>query len=351
MTLIKTYFLFITFFVFTIASTLGQKIIYSENCDMLGNWQNSGKIYPANEDGYNWLAVKPKTPSSDHTGGGGCFYVNGGLGYPEANSGNYILYQLKSPAIDLKGYDNCRLEFWMQMRSETDNWDGGYIEYSTDGTNWIPTTSKIMCVPYDGMMSQNSSSLPFYPKKKPAWFNYRTKWTRVVIDVSAFDNISNFRIRFTFHSDEATNNLGWAIDDIKIVSIAQPQLQGNAVIIAHNDKTPVLDDHTDFGNVEIGDSTIREFTITNVGESPLTLTGTPYVTAYGQGFTIIGQPTKSILKKGETTKFLVRFKFGEDGLAPGVVNGTISIPNSDDYSTCTPPNPYTFAITANGLYK
>lgn len=352
MTLTKTYLFFVAICIFTVGISFGQKVIYSDDCDVLGSWQNSGKIYPANEGGYNWYAVKPRTPSSDHTGGGGCFYVNGGNGYPEANSGNYILYVLKSPAIDLKGYDNCRLEFWMQMRSETDNWDGGFVEYSTDGNNWVPTTSKIMCVPYDGMMSQNTSSLPFYPKKKPAWFNFRTKWTRVVIDISAVDNISTFRIRFTFHSDEASNNLGWAIDDIKIVSIAKPQLEGNAKIIQHNDKTPVLDDHTDFGDVAIGDSVIREFTITNVGESPLTLTGSPYVTTTGSGFSVVSQPTKSVLKSGETTTFKVKFKFfGEDGLAPGVVNGIVSIPNSDDYSTCNPPNPYTFAIVANGVYN
>lgn len=351
MSLIKKYFLILVFFVLSTSISFSQKEIFYEKCDVLGSWQNTGKIYPALTTGFNWLAVKPKVPSNDHTGGGGCFYVNGGYGYAEAHNPSYILYQLKSPAIDLSGYDNCRLEFWMQMRSEVDGWDGGYLEYSTDGSSWTPTTSKIMCVPYDGNMSQNKSSLPFYPKKKPAWYNYRTKWTRVLVDISGADNVKTFYLRFTFHSDEAEDNIGWAIDDIKIISVAKPQLLGNSKIIEHKDKTPILDDHTDFGNVEITDSVVREFTIKNAGEAPLTLTGSPYVSVTGEGFTVVSQPTKSVLAKGESTVFKVRFKFGEDGLATGVVNGTISIPNSDDYSSCTAPNPFTFTITANGIYK
>jgi hypothetical protein len=350
MTLLKTYFFSLAFITFSMVS-YAQTVVYYEKCDVLGEWQNTGKIYPEKTAGYNWLAVKPKTPSNDHTGGGGCFYVNGGYGYAEAHNPNYILYQIKSPAINLSGYDNCRLEFWMQMRSEVEGWDGGYLEYSTDGSAWTSTTSKIMCVPYDGNMSQNNSSTPFYNRKKPAWYNYRTKWTRVVIDISAVDNIKTFYLRFTFHSDEAEDNIGWAIDDIKIVSIAKPQVSGNGAVIEHKDKSPVADDHTDFGNIAIGDSVIREFTIKNIGEAPLTLTGSPFVTVTGSGFTIVSQPVKSVLDAGETTKFKVKFKFfGEDGLAPGIVNGTISIPNSDDYSTCNPPNPYTFAIVANGTY-
>lgn len=326
--------------VLTAMPSHSQTTVFFDNCNTIGGWTNTGGIFPSGATGYNWQCVDPIVPPDDHTIGGNCFYVNGNSVYLEAGAGNYILYRLQSPVINLSGWNNTRLEFWMQMRSETGNWDGGFIEVSTNGTTWTQLTNAQLCVPYDGNMSQNASSTPFYPYLKPAWFNYKTTWTRVLADISAYDNVPTFYMRYTFHSDEAANELGWAIDDIRIVSIALPQVQGNNVIIADNDLTPALADFTDFGSVPIGGSLVHTFYIYNTGESPLTLTGSPMVAITGAGFTVVNQPASNTVPPGGFVTFDVEF-------APttvGTVNGTINIPNSDNYSSCSPPNPYNFAI-------
>lgn len=328
-------------------TSFSQTTVYFDNCNVLGGWTNTGRIYPANTPGYNWLAVVPTVPAADHTGGGGgVFYTNGNANYAQANAGNYILYQLISPVINLTGYDQCRLEFWMQMRSEYPNWDGGYIDWSTNnGVTWTQIMPAQMCITYDGNMSQNYSSTPYYYMTKPCWFNPRTTWTRVLCDISAWDNVPNFKIRYTFHSDEALADRGWAIDDIKIVSIAKPSVEGNGIIIPDNDITPIIADNTDFGNVGVGASSVKTFVIKNIGESPLTLTGVPMVTCTGTGFSILTQPSTNIVPAGGQVTFDVQFAPG----AVGMINGTINIPNSDIYSACNAPNPYNYAIKANGI--
>jgi len=339
-------------FTFTLILMLGKNIeaqttVFYDNCNTLGGWVNTGRIYPANIPGYNFTAVVPTVPAADHTGGGGgVFYTNGNANYLEAGAGSYVLYQLESPTINLTGYDNCRLEFWMQMRSEVGNWDGGFVEWSNNGgATWTKFTAAQLCIPFDGNMSQNGSSTPFYFNTTPCWFNPKTVWTRVVANISAFDNVPNFKIRYTFHSDEAVADRGWALDDIRIVSVGQPQVQGNAIIIPDNDITPIAADNTDFGNVGVGASLIKTFFIHNVGEAPLTLTGAPYVTTTGTGFSVVTQPATNIIPPGGFVTFEVQFAPG----VTGIVNGTINIPNSDIYSSCTPPNPYNFNIRANGV--
>lgn len=327
--------------------SFSQTTVYYDNCNALGGWTNTGRIYPANTPGYNWLALVPTVPAADHTGGGGgVFYTNGNANYAQANAGNYILYQLISPVINLTGYDQCRFEFWMQMRSEYPNWDGGYLDWSTNnGVTWTQMTAAQMCITYDGNMSQNGSSTPYYYMTKPCWYNPRTVWTRVLCDISAFDNVPNFKIRYTFHSDEALADRGWALDDIKIVSIARPSVEGNGVIIPDNDITPILADNTDFGNVGVGFSSVKTFVIKNIGEAPLTLTGVPMVTCTGTGFSILTQPATNIIPAGGQVTFDVQFAPGVTGL----INGTINIPNSDIYSACNAPNPYNFSIRANAV--
>jgi len=324
-----------------------QTTVFFDNCNSIGGWTNTGGRFPGGATGpqYNFQCVDPIIPPDDHTIGGNVFYTNGNTPYIEAGAGSYILYRLQSPPIDLTGFTNTRLEFWMQLRSEVPNWDGAFVEVSTNGTTWTQLNTPQLCYAYDGNMSQNASSTPFYPYLKPAWWNPRTTWTRVLADISAYDNIPTFYIRFTFHSDEAAYDYGWALDDIRIVSVALPQVQGNNVVIADNDITPSVADFTDFGSVAIGNSLVRTFYIHNIGESPLTLTGTPYVAITGTGFTVVNQPASNTIPPGGSVSFDVEF-------APttvGTINGTISIPNSDNFSSCNPPNPYNFSIRGRNL--
>jgi len=309
-------------------NVFSQTTLFFDNCNTMGNWTNTGRRYPVAGGTHNWQSVDPTVPSDDHTGGGNCLYINGNSNYAEAQDGNYILYQIQSSAIDLTGWNNTRLEFWMQMRSETGNWDGGFVEWSHNGTSWNLLNTEL-CVPYDGNISQNDAAGPFFPNMKPAWFNPKTSWTRILANLSNIDNVPAFYLRFTFLSDELANDRGWAIDDIKIVSIATLQLQGNSIVIPVT-TAPIAANNTDFGGCSVGQFIDKEFFIHNTGESPLSLTGNPLVTTTGNGFSVLTQPATNTIAPGQSVPFTVRFQ----PTSIGNFNGTINIPNADSYSTC-----------------
>lgn len=334
-------FLSLFYLGFSLFPAVAQTTVFYDDCNTMGNWTNTGRKFPTNSGTFNWMSVDPTVPSDDHTGGGNCLYVNGNSNYVTAGSGNYILYQIQSSAINLSSWDNTRLEFWMQMRSETGAWDGGFVDWSHDGTTWTPLQAEL-CVPYDGNMSNNGSSTPFYPNRKPAWYNTRTTWTRVLVNISAIDRVPAFYLRFTFHSDEEANDRGWAIDDIRIVSVAMIQLQGNNIVIPLNN-TPIVADNTDMGGCTVGQTVEKEFFIHNTGESPLTLTGTPYVTTTGAMFSVSQQPAVNVIPPGQSVPFRVRFQ----PTAVGNFTGTVRIPHSDTYSACSVPNPFVFNIKAS----
>ena len=340
----KTFFWLLMFLIPLASQVLGQTAVFSTNCDVLGGWINTGRRYPSNQTGYNFQAVVPIVPINDYTPGpgGGVFYTEGNNFYIQAGSQHYILYQLESPSINLTGFDDTRLEFFMQLRSETGNWDGGYIEWSTNGgASWILLNQQICpTMAYDGNMSLNPSSTPYYFLLHPAWFNFRTVWTRVLVDVSAFDNLPNCKIRFTFHSDEAANDRGWAIDDIAVVSVARIEVHGNSINIPPIVNVPNLADNTDFGQTTIGNPVLKTFWIVNTGESPLNLTGNPPVTVTGNGFSVFSQPNSTVVPAGDSVSFQLQFNPTQFGL----VNGQVFIAHSDSYSVCNPINPFRFNI-------
>ncbi|MES2595078.1 MAG: choice-of-anchor D domain-containing protein [Verrucomicrobiota bacterium] len=120
-----------------------------------------------------------------------------------------------------------------------------------------------------------------------------------------------------------------------VASFPEIDVEGNGQSIVDGDVTADLADHTDFGNVLVGDSITRTYTIDNLGTAPLTL-GTVGVT--GSGFSVSSQPVPPVAPGGSTT-FQVIFT----PTAPGVSSGTVSFSHND-----TDENPYNFAIQGNG---
>lgn len=174
---------------------------YSENFDSGDNCWNG---VSGTDD---WINVTPTTPVGDHTGGGSCFVTNGNSEY-----GSNSIYNLVSPKINLYGYANCQLTFWIYMNAElssgSDYWDGGYLE-CFNGTSWEKVTTSL---PYDGPLSSGN---PFAGELGWSPSSIRN-WTLVTVDISEFDENDNFRFRIRFGSDGASSGAGWAIDDINI---------------------------------------------------------------------------------------------------------------------------------------
>ncbi len=120
-------------------------------------------------------------------------------------------------------------------------------------------------------------------------------------------------------------------------------ISGNSIEITDGDTTPSTTDYTDFGSLLVASETLsRTFTVTNSGNSALTLTGTPHIAINGVNaadFTITVDATSPVASSGGTTTFTVRF----DPSATGTRTASITIDNND-----TNENPYNFEIEGLG---
>jgi len=117
------------------------------------------------------------------------------------------------------------------------------------------------------------------------------------------------------------------------------QVLGNAREIADGDAIPSFADETDFGSSDIvTGSVVRIFTIKNIGEKSLTLTGGIKVVLGGTDaadFSVSQQPNSPVASGGGTTTFQVTFNPSTTGLK----SATISIDNDDPDE-----NPYNYSI-------
>ncbi len=120
-------------------------------------------------------------------------------------------------------------------------------------------------------------------------------------------------------------------------------VRGNGKLIASGDPSPSALDGTFFGTLSVGggfqDST---FTITNAGDAPLALTGTPQVriTGLDAGDFTVTSPPASPIAPGDTATYTLRF----DPSARGLRAATVTITNNDSNE-----NPYTFSIQGGGV--
>jgi hypothetical protein len=94
----------------------------------------------------------------------------------------------------------------------------------------------------------------------------------------------------------------------------------------------------DFGDVSSTVPKTVTFTIENIGDLVLNLTGTPRVSVTGTGFTLTTDAPVTVNANGSA-----EFQVTLNPVATGVYTGTISIANND-----ADENPYNFAITGYG---
>jgi hypothetical protein len=114
-------------------------------------------------------------------------------------------------------------------------------------------------------------------------------------------------------------------------------LKGNNITIDNGETTTSQATGTDFGQTG-SNNVVRTFTIENIGNAALQLTGSPLVQIGGSNaadFSITGLPTTPIAPNSSVT-FMVTY----NSSVSGVKNAIISIPNN------SATNPYTFAISA-----
>lgn len=125
-------------------------------------------------------------------------------------------------------------------------------------------------------------------------------------------------------------------------STSEPDIAlfGNSNSISNGDTTTTETNFTDFGAYDINSGGIqRTFEIFNEGNSDLTLVS-PYVSLNGSSdFTIISQPSETVLAYGESTSFIIEF----DPSSIATISTEVVI-NSND----SDENPFSFMVQGQG---
>jgi hypothetical protein len=215
-------------------------------------------------DSFERAAISPWTSAFEPTGGSHNFAIRDTLdtygpgtcansgyqfpGYPGTDISQYInvanpgkRIRLTSPTVDISGWSACFLSFyyWLDSEGVTDNFDGAYVEISSDnGVTWqqIDSLAEGHLDPtYDDTLLYTGQSGGMY-----AWCYDRKFWRNVVSqNLMALGYVAagnQVQIRFTFDRDAQSGGQGFFIDDVKLSTDAPPDHQ--APVITH---TPLSD--------------------------------------------------------------------------------------------------------------
>lgn len=161
------------------------------------------------------------------------------------------------------------------------------------------------------------------------------------------DELATFTVTYTppiagaygFDIDIISNDPDEATFDIPVTGTAtgtpEINIQGNSQDIASGSNTPSTNEHTDFGDVIVGESSQRTFTIQNTGTDVLNITE---ITSSGDGYSISGAPTSVAINSSAT------FNVNLSPTTTGTLVGFVFIKNDDDNEAT-----YSFDLTANGI--
>ena len=134
-----------------------------------------------------WSAQTPWALSGESVHGGTQAWSDS----PGANYADYRNVSLTSPKLDIRGVHDPVLSFWTRVEVE-DTWDFLYVEGSADnGSTWRT------------LMALSGTA---------AWHEER-------IDLSAFTDTRDLRLRFRLFSDGAVNAAGCWVDDVVVARL------------------------------------------------------------------------------------------------------------------------------------
>jgi len=130
--------------------------------------------------------------------------------------GNLTDARLDTPVFALDG--TCRLFFWHTIDAEVDAgtraWDGGLVELSLDGGPFAPI-APVGGYPYRIIRNGQSAIAD-----REAFSGKITAFERVEFDLTGMTGAG--RLRFRFGSDGSVTAGGWVVDDVTVVSPAEP---------------------------------------------------------------------------------------------------------------------------------
>lgn len=140
------------------------------------------------------------------------------------NDGTYAFDWLETPLVDLTGATVPVLLFYAWLNSESQI-DGGNVRISSDGGAsfvTIPTTNVQPAYDHDSVGGEGAWTGAFA----------NAGWRPVVVNLAPWAG-QQVLLRFAFHSDSATNDAGWYVDDVFIAEAPDIPVQ-----ITNNDPLP-----------------------------------------------------------------------------------------------------------------
>lgn len=118
--------------------------------------------------------------------------------------------QLLTTSQPIPATSNTRLRFW--HRYDTENaWDGGVVEFSTDGVIWADAGPLFVANGYNGILNTSPNPLA----TRAAFTGNSGGYQESVIDLGSLAG-NNVHVRFRFGTDEAVGADGWHVDDVVI---------------------------------------------------------------------------------------------------------------------------------------
>ena len=234
------------------------------------------------------------------------------------NGGSSIM---TSPNLDLTPYSDVDFSFCFTSTG-IDNNEGFDLQYF-DGTAWVTLETYRRGVEF---ATSTSTPQTFTFTLNNATYNFNTN--------SAFRFIG-----------QCSQNSEFAVfDDINIdgtPAVAGPEINvlGNTITILDGNTPTTSADFTNYGNVSIGNSITRTYTIQNTGTAALNIWST-FFTGVGSSDYLVTTPPTSLIAAGASTTFVVTF-------TPSIIgarNAILNI-NNDDVDEAT----YDFFIVGNGF--
>lgn len=108
---------------------------------------------------------------------------------------------------------NAELQFFHKFRTEG-TWDGGVLEYQSDGGAWVDAGPLITEGAYSGAIGSSAGS---NLAGRSAWTGDSASWLSVRVDLASLAG-HNVRFRWRFATDISVASTGWWIDDVKVTS-------------------------------------------------------------------------------------------------------------------------------------
>jgi hypothetical protein len=124
---------------------------------------------------------------------------------------------IKTPPLELTAGESSSLSFWTVYDIEP-SWDGGVVEFSTDGG---ATWSLLSLSPGYPSTFNSGSDACGYPAGHHSFSGTDLIWTEYTADLSSF-NGSEVQVRWVFSTDELVTKEGWYVDDINVTHVQVP---------------------------------------------------------------------------------------------------------------------------------